>query len=87
MGHLLGRMTRNSKKVMAGTALLAMVGLLVLPIFMALPALAGGGGGGAAGKPPADVLAERAAAGEGEAAEEEQVETGRDVYYKIEAQQ
>ena len=89
MGHLLGRTTRNGKKVMASTALFAMVGLLILPIFMALPVLAGGGGGGAAGQPPADVLAERAAAaaaGEGgEAAEEEKVETGRDVYYKIEA--
>ncbi|WP_447970849.1 cytochrome ubiquinol oxidase subunit I [Nitrospira sp. M1] len=85
MGHLSGRMTRNGKKVMAGTALFAMVGLLLLPIFMALPALAGGGGGGAAGGPPADVVAAQKEAGEGEEGEEEEkIETGRDVYYKIE---
>ena len=88
MGHLLGRMTRNSKRVMAGMALFAMVGLLVLPIFMALPALAGGGGGGGAGKPPAEVLEMRAAAeaegGGEEGKEEEKVEMGRDVYYKTE---
>ncbi|GJL52823.1 MAG: hypothetical protein NPIRA01_40500 [Nitrospirales bacterium] len=85
MGHLSGRMTRNGKKVMAGTALFAMVGLLLLPIFMALPALAAGGGGGAAGGPPADVVAAQKEAGEGEEGEEaEKIETGRDVYYKIE---
>ncbi|GJL53691.1 MAG: hypothetical protein NPIRA02_08230 [Nitrospirales bacterium] len=84
MGHLSGRMTRNGKKVMAGTALFAMVGLLLLPIFMALPALAGGGGGGAAGGPPPDVVAAQKEAGEGEGEEEEKIETGRDVYYKIE---
>jgi len=43
MGHLLTRLTRKHKKVTAMAALFAMGGLLLLPIFLALPALAGGG--------------------------------------------
>ena len=81
MGHLLTRLTRKHKKFTAIAALFAMCGLLLLPIFLALPALAGGGAP-AAGGPPPDVAAEQEAAkGEGE---EEKVEMGRDVYYKIE---
>ena len=56
MGHLLFRMTRKNKRVTAYVALLAMIGLLVLPIFLAIPALAGGGAP-AAGGPPPDVVA------------------------------
>ena len=81
MGRLITRKTRQ--KILAVTALFAMGGLLLLPIFMALPALAGGGAP-AAGGPPPDVLAEQASAEGEEEAEEAKVEMGRDVYYKTE---
>lgn len=81
MGRLKFRMAR--KKILAVAGLFAMGSMLLLPIFLALPALAGGGGGSAAGGPPPEVLAAQKAAGEGEG-EEEAVEMGRDVYYKTE---
>ncbi len=67
------------KKILAFTGLFAMGGMLVLPIFMAIPALAGGAPAG--GGPPADVVAAQGPEAEGEA---EPVEVGRDIYYKIE---
>ncbi|NKB80402.1 MAG: hypothetical protein GKS05_00610 [Nitrospirales bacterium] len=74
------------KKILATSGLFAMGSMLLLPIFLALPALAGGGGGSAAGGPPPDVVAAQKAKAEAEgaSAEEEKVEVGRDVYYKIE---
>ena len=78
MGRLISGQTR--KKILAVTSLFVMGATLTLPIFMALPALAGGGAP-AAGGPPPDVVAAQSAEGE---AEEEKVEIGRDVYYKTE---
>jgi len=75
----MGGQTR--KKLMAIMALSAMIGLLMFPILVSIPALAAGGGASAAGGPPPDVLAEQ----DGDAVEEGQkVEMGRDVYYKTE---
>ena len=70
----MGHVTR--KKLLSIMALGAMVGLLLMPILVSLPALASGGGEAPAGA-PAD-----AAKKEGEA--DKKVEKGRDVYYKIE---
>ncbi len=81
MGRLITRMTRRNKKLFAGTALLVMGSLLLLPIFMSVTALAGGGGA-APGGPPPEVAAAQKEAAEGE--EEAPVEMGRDVYYKTE---
>ena len=70
------------KKAFAIMALGAMVGLLLLPIVVAIPALAGGAGGGGVGGPPAEVAnlpPEEVA--EGEAVK---IEKARDVYYKTE---
>jgi hypothetical protein len=70
----MGHVTR--KKLLSIMALGAMVGLLLMPILVSLPALASGGGE-APGGAPAD-----AAKKEGEA--DKKVEKGRDVYYKVE---
>ena len=70
----MGHVTR--KKFLSIMALSAMVGLLLMPIVVSLPALASGGGEAPAGA-PAD--AEKK---EGEA--DKKVEKGRDVYYKVE---
>ena len=59
-----------------------MIGLLLLPTVMSLPALAGGGGAPAAGGPPPDVAKPAAAAAGKDAGPK--VEKGRDVYYKTE---
>ena len=81
MGRLNARQAR--KKILAITGLFAMGAMLMLPIFTALPALAGGGG--AKGGPPPEVLAAQKAAAEAAGEEEqEKVEVGRDVYYKTE---
>ena len=72
----MGRLIRN--KMLAIMALGAMIGLLLLPIFVSMPALAGGGGAPAAGGPPPDV------AKKADAPEAAKVEKGRDVYYKTE---
>ena len=79
----MGRLTsgRAGKKFLAVTGLFAMGVMLLLPIFVALPALAGGGAP-AAGGPPPDVVAAQEA--EGVEGEEAKVEIGRDVYYKTE---
>lgn len=81
----MGRLTsgRAGKKFLAVTGLFAMGVMLLLPVFVALPALAGGGGP-AAGGPPPDVVAAQEAEGEGAEGEEAKVEIGRDVYYKTE---
>ncbi len=79
MGRLKSGQAR--KKILAVTGLFAMGAMLLLPIFVALPALAAGGGP-AAGGPPADVVAAQEA--EGVEGEEAKVEIGRDVYYKTE---
>jgi cytochrome bd-type quinol oxidase subunit 1 len=71
----MGSVTR--KKIMSIMALVAMVGLLVLPILVSAPVLAGGGEA-PTGAPPPDA----ARTGGGEA--EKKVEKGRDVYYKTE---
>jgi len=76
----MGGLTR--KKLMSIMALGAMIGLLLLPIVMSLPALAGGGGAPAAGGPPPDVAKPADAAAGKDAAPK--VEKGRDVYYKTE---
>src|SRR5881409_2727833 len=72
----MGGLTRN--KMLSILALGAMVGLLLLPIVVSLPALAGGGGTPAAGGPPPDV------AKKADTPEAAKVEKGRDVYYKTE---
>ncbi len=64
------------KKLFSTMALCAMVGLLLLPIVVALPSLAAGE------EAPADTAG--APAAEGEKKEGEKVEKGRDVYYKTE---
>ncbi len=79
MGRLKSGQAR--KKILAVTGLFAMGAMLLLPIFVALPALAGGGAT-AAGGPPPDVVAAQEA--EGVEGEEAKVEIGRDVYYKTE---
>ncbi len=79
MGRLKNGQAR--KKILAVTGLFAMGAMLLLPIFVALPALAGGGGP-VAGAPPPDVVAAEEA--EGVEGEEAKVEIGRDVYYKTE---
>ncbi len=71
----------NRKQAMALVALSAMVGLLLLPILVSIPALAAGGGGPVAGGPPPEVLA---AGGETAEGEVKKVEKARDVYYKTE---
>jgi len=76
----MGGLTR--KKLWPIVALGAMIGLLLLPIIMSLPALAGGGGAPAAGGPPPDVAKPAAAAAGKDAGPK--VEKGRDVYYKTE---
>ncbi|MGH7205632.1 MAG: cytochrome ubiquinol oxidase subunit I [Nitrospiraceae bacterium] len=70
------------KKLLSIMTLGAMIGLLLLPIVMSLPALAGGGGAPAAGGPPPDVAKPPDAAAGKDAASK--VEKGRDVYYKTE---
>jgi len=65
------------KHMLSILALGAMVGLLLLPVIVSMPALAGGGGP-AAGGPPADV------AKKADAEPEKKVEKARDVYYKTE---
>ena len=79
----MGRLTsgRAGKKFLAVTGLFAMGVMLLLPIFVALPALAGGGAPAAGGPPPDVVAAQEAEGAEGE---EAKVEIGRDVYYKTE---
>ena len=75
MGRLNARQAR--KKILAITGLFAMGAMLMLPIFTALPALAGGGG--AKGGPPPEVLAAQKAAAEAasrKAAEEEAYQRG-----------
>ncbi|HQU29695.1 MAG TPA: hypothetical protein PKZ24_11040, partial [Nitrospirales bacterium] len=81
MGRLFTRMTRKNKRLFAASLLLVMGAMLLMPILMAIPAIASGGGAPAGGPPP-DVVAAQKAAGEGE--EEKKVEMGRDVYYKTE---
>ncbi len=76
----MGELTR--KKLLSIMALGAMIGLLLLPIVLSLPALAGGGGAPAAGGPPPDVAKPADAAAGKDAAPK--VEKGRDVYYKTE---
>ncbi len=76
----MGGLTR--KKLWSIVALGAMIGLLLLPTVMSLPALAGGGGAPAAGGPPPDVAKPAAAAAGKDAGPK--VEKGRDVYYKTE---
>ncbi len=76
----MGGLTR--KKLWPIVALGAMIGLLLLPTVMSLPALAGGGGAPAAGGPPPDVAKPAAAAAGKDAGPK--VEKGRDVYYKTE---
>lgn len=80
MGRLFNQMTRGKKKLFAVSALMVMGGLLLLPIFLSVTAVASGGGAPAGG-PPADVVAAQKAGEEGEA---EKVEMGRDIYYKTE---
>jgi len=72
----MGGLTRN--KMLSIIALGAMVGLLLLPVLVSIPALAGGGGAPAAGGPPSDV------AKKADAEPEKKVEKARDVYYKTE---
>jgi len=76
----MGSLTR--KKLLSIMALGAMIGLLLLPTVMSLPALAGGGGAPAAGGPPPDVAKPADAAAGKDAGPK--VEKGRDVYYKTE---
>jgi len=80
MGRLFIQMTRGKKKLFAAMALMVMGGLLLLPIFLSVTAVASGGGAPAGG-PPADVVAAQKEGAEGE---EKKVEMGRDVYYKTE---
>ena len=82
MGRLNVRQAR--KKILAVTGLFAMGAMLMLPIFTALPALAGGGGGARGGPPPEVLAAQKAAAEAAGEEEQEKVEVGRDVYYKTE---
>ena len=72
----MGGLTPN--KMLSILALGAMVGLLLLPIVVSMPALAGGGGTPAAGGPPPDV------AKKADTPEAAKVEKARDVYYKTE---
>ncbi|MGH7208554.1 MAG: cytochrome ubiquinol oxidase subunit I, partial [Nitrospiraceae bacterium] len=72
----MGGLTRN--KTLSILALGAMIGLLLLPIVVSMPALAGGGGTPAAGGPPPDV------AKKADTPEAAKVEKGRDVFYKTE---
>jgi cytochrome bd-type quinol oxidase subunit 1 len=74
----MGGITRN--KSLSIMALIAMVGLLFLPVLVSLPALAGGGAPEAAAPPPEAAKAPDAAGKEGGP----KVEKGRDVYYKTE---
>ncbi|MBM4122887.1 MAG: cytochrome ubiquinol oxidase subunit I [Nitrospira sp.] len=69
----MGSVTR--KKTLSVIALSAMIGLLLLPIIVAIPALASGGGEPAAGAPPAEAAQKEGAA---------KIEKARDVYYKTE---
>lgn len=64
----MGSVTRT--KLMSVMALCAMIGLLLLPILVAIPALAGDGGA-----PAADAKKEGGGA---------KIEKGKDVYYKTE---
>src|SRR5213594_2342719 len=76
----MGGLTR--KKLWSIMALGTMIGLLLLPIVISLPALAGGAGAPAAGGPPPDVAKPADAAAGKDAGPK--VEKGRDVYYKTE---
>ncbi len=76
----MGGVTRN--KMLSIMALGAMIGLLLLPIFVSMPVLAGGGGAPAAGGPPPDVAKPADTAAGKDATPK--VEKGRDVYYKTE---
>jgi hypothetical protein len=71
----MGHVTR--KKLLSIMALGAMVGLLLMPIIVSLPALASGGGEAPAAGAPAGAEKKEGDAGK-------KVEKGRDVYYKIE---
>ncbi|MGH7410236.1 MAG: cytochrome ubiquinol oxidase subunit I, partial [Candidatus Methylomirabilis sp.] len=78
----MGRVNRiNRKKVWSTVALVALAGLLLLPVLVSLPALAGGGAPEAAAPPPVAAKAADQAGGKEGAAK---VEKGRDVYYKTE---
>src|SRR2546422_3897621 len=72
----MGRLTRN--KMLSILALGGMIGLLLLPIVVSMPALAGGGETPAAGGPAPDV------AKKADTPEAAKVEKARDVYYKTE---
>ena len=54
MEVVMGSVTR--KKALSIMALSAMIGLLLLPVVVSIPALASGGGGESAGGPPPDVV-------------------------------
>jgi len=71
----------NRKKVWSAVALVAIVGLLLLPVLVSLPALAGGGAP-EAGAPPPDAAKPPDAAGGKDGAPK--VEKARDVFYKTE---
>ena len=82
MGRL--KIAQAWKKILAVSGVFVMGASLLLPIFLALPALAGGSGGSRGGPPPEVLAAQQAAAEAAGEAEVEKVEMGRDVYYKIE---
>lgn len=73
----MGSLTR--KKTLAIMALSAMIGLLLLPIVVSVPALASGGGAPAGGPPP-DVVKKEG----GEGDKDKKIEKARDVFYKTE---
>jgi len=73
----MGSLTK--KKTLAIMALSAMIGLLLLPIVVSVPALASGGGAPAGGPPP-DVVKKEG----GEGDKDKKIEKARDVYYKTE---
>ncbi len=78
----MGRVDRiNRKKVWSAVALVAIVGLLLLPVLVSLPALAGGGAPEAAAPPPDAAKPPDAAGGKDGAPK---VEKARDVFYKTE---
>ena len=71
----MGSVTR--RKTLSLIALSAMIGLLLLPIIVSIPALASGGGETAGGPPPDAVKKDGAEP-------EKKIEKSRDVYYKTE---
>ncbi len=78
----MGRVGRiNRKKAWSAVVLVALVGLLLLPVLLSLPVLAGGGTPEAAAPPPDTAKPPDAAVGKEGAAK---VEKGRDVFYKTE---